>query len=101
MPIYEYECIDQGHRFEVLQKMADDPIQVCETCGGKVKKLVSAAGFMLKGSGWFKDGYSSNKPSSTPNEGSSASSESKAPTETKKSESSTTATTATTKESKS
>ncbi len=101
MPIYEYECIDQGHRFEVLQKMADDPIQVCEKCGGKVKKLVSAAGFMLKGSGWFKDGYSSSKPSSTPNEGSSSSSESKAPAETKKSESSTTATTATTKESKS
>jgi putative FmdB family regulatory protein len=92
MPIYEYECIDQGHRFEVLQKMADDPIQVCEKCGGKVKKLVSAAGFMLKGSGWFKDGYSSNKPSEV--------TESK-PTETKKSESSTTATTATTKESKS
>jgi putative FmdB family regulatory protein len=48
MPIYEYECLDQGHRFEVLQKMSEDPIQVCEECGGKVRKLISAAGFMLK-----------------------------------------------------
>lgn len=79
MPIYEYECIDQGHRFEVIQKMSDDPIQVCNVCGGKVKKVITAAGFTLKGSGWYKDGYSSSKPSSSSesssSEGSSTSSE--------------------------
>jgi len=84
MPIYEYECISQGHRFEVMQKMSDEPIQICEKCGGKVRKLISSAGFMLKGSGWYKDGYSSSKPSSTPAEGSKPSTE--------KSESSTTST---------
>jgi putative FmdB family regulatory protein len=73
MPIYEYECLDQGHRFDVHQKMSDDPIQTCEVCGGKVRKLISAAGFTLKGSGWYKDGYSSVKPASTPTESSSAS----------------------------
>jgi putative FmdB family regulatory protein len=91
MPIYEYECVEQGHRFEVMQKMADDPIEVCKECGGKVRKLVSAAGFMLKGSGWYKDGYSSNKPSITPTETPSTPVESK-PADTKKAESSTTTT---------
>lgn len=70
MPIYEYECLEHGHRFEVMQKMSEDPIQVCKECGGKVRKMISAAGFMLKGSGWYKDGYSS-KPSSPSTETSS------------------------------
>lgn len=65
MPIYEYECLDNGHRFEVIQKMSEDPIAVCNVCGGKVRKVVTAAGFSLKGSGWYKDGYSSSKPSSS------------------------------------
>ena len=96
MPIYEYQCLVQGHRFEVMQKMSEEPIQVCQECGGKVRKLVSAAGFMLKGSGWYKDGYASSKPVA-PSE-SSTSTESK-PAETKKAE--TVSTTPTTKESKS
>lgn len=74
MPIYEYECVDKGHRFEVIQKMSDDPIAFCQVCGGKVRKLISAAGFTLKGSGWYKDGYSSVKPSSTSTENSTSSS---------------------------
>jgi putative FmdB family regulatory protein len=98
MPIYEYQCLDQGHRFEVLQKMSEDPISVCQECGGKVRKLISAAGFMLKGSGWYKDGYSSSKPPVTPSENSSSSAESKS-AEPKKTE--TVSTTPTTKESKS
>lgn len=88
MPIYEYECLDKGHRFEVLQKISEEPIQVCKECGSKVRKLISAAGFMLKGSGWYKDGYSSSKSVSS-TETSSSSAESKS-TETKKTESSTT-----------
>ncbi|MEZ4846808.1 MAG: zinc ribbon domain-containing protein [Bdellovibrionota bacterium] len=43
MPIYEYECVDKGHRFEVIQKMSDDPIAVLQECGGKVRKMISAA----------------------------------------------------------
>ena len=92
MPIYEYECLDHGHRFEVLQKMSEEPIQVCKECGGKVRKMISAAGFMLKGSGWFKDGYASSKPVISSESSSSSSSETKT-TETKKPESSTTVST--------
>jgi putative FmdB family regulatory protein len=101
MPIYEYECLKHGHRFEVMQKMSEEPIQVCQECGGKVRKLISAAGFVMKGSGWFKDGYSSSKPSA-PSENSPAPAEATktTSTETKKTESPA-STTPTNKESKS
>jgi putative FmdB family regulatory protein len=59
MPIYEYECIEKKHRFEELQKISDRPLTTCKVCGGKVKKLISATAFQLKGGGWYKDGYSS------------------------------------------
>lgn len=57
MPIYEYACGNPkcGHQFEVLQKMSDNPISTCPECRSKkVTKMVSAAGFVLKGSGWYK-----------------------------------------------
>ncbi len=56
MPIYEYEC-SCGERFEKLVRMsAPDPN--CPKCNGtEVRKLVSAAGFVLKGGGWYKDHY--------------------------------------------
>ncbi len=58
MPIYEYKCPDCGHAFDAIQKMSDDPIKVCPSCGaGQVKKLISATSFVLKGSGWYKDHY--------------------------------------------
>ena len=57
MPIYEYECLAKGHRFEELQKLSDRPLSKCKVCGGKVKKLISTSSFQLKGSGWGKDGY--------------------------------------------
>ncbi len=61
MPIYEYECIPKGHRFEEMQKISDRPLRKCRVCGGKVKKLISATSFQLKGAGWYKDGYGSAK----------------------------------------
>ncbi|MEZ4703639.1 MAG: zinc ribbon domain-containing protein [Bdellovibrionota bacterium] len=64
MPIYEYECISKGHRFEELQKISDQPIAQCKVCGGVVKKLISNTAFSLKGSGWYKDGYSSSTSAS-------------------------------------
>ncbi len=63
MPIYEYECLEKGHRFEELQKVSDRPITKCKVCGGKVRKLISPTAFMLKGGGWYKDGYSSKRGS--------------------------------------
>lgn len=61
MPIYEYQCEACGNRLEVMQKMSDAPLTECPGCGRhSLRKLVSAAGFQLKGGGWyatdFKDG---------------------------------------------
>ena len=54
MPIYEYRCGDCGHQEEHLQKIAEKPISKCPACGKKTyKKMLSAAGFQLKGSGWY------------------------------------------------
>ena len=54
MPIYEYRCPDCGYQKEHLQKMSDAPLAVCPACGqGNYVKLLSAAGFQLKGSGWY------------------------------------------------
>lgn len=58
MPIYEYRCQDCGHEFEILQRMADDPLTECPKCGQEaLTKLVSAAGFQLKGSGWYETDF--------------------------------------------
>ena len=54
MPIYEYRCGACGHELEVLQKLSDEPLSVCPVCeASALIKLVSAAGFQLKGSGWY------------------------------------------------
>lgn len=62
MPIYEYECQDCHGQFEIVQKFSDKPKRKCESCGGKLKKLLSAAAFHLKGSGWYATDYASSKP---------------------------------------
>ena len=66
MPIYEYRCASCGARQEVLQKLSDPPLTDCPSCGRpSMQKLVSAAGFQLKGSGWyatdFRDGSKASK----------------------------------------
>ena len=54
MPIYEYRCDACGHEKEVLQRMSDKPLTKCPKCGKRrFHKLVSAAGFQLKGTGWY------------------------------------------------
>ena len=54
MPIYEYECGNCGHRFEAIQKMSEPVLKDCPSCGSAaLKKLMSAAGFQLKGTGWY------------------------------------------------
>jgi|SRR5678815_3913126 putative FmdB family regulatory protein len=54
MPIYEYRCEDCGHQADHLQKVSEKPLSKCPACGKKAyKKLLSAAGFQLKGSGWY------------------------------------------------
>ncbi len=54
MPIYAYKCESCGHTKDVLQKISDDPLTVCPQCGAPhFQKQVTAAGFQLKGSGWY------------------------------------------------
>ena len=59
MPIYEYECTNCGHRIEVMQKFSDPPIEECEKCHGRMKKLISQCTFHLKGTGWYVTDYGS------------------------------------------
>ena len=85
MPIYEYLCNSCGVRKEHIQKMSDAPITTCPACGStEYVKLISAAGFQLKGSGWYVTDFK-NKPATAKSEKSDAlpqSSESKANSQT-------------------
>lgn len=65
MPIYEYRCSECGFQDEFLQKHSDPLMTVCPSCGKEsLKKLLSAAGFQLKGSGWYATDFknSGSKP---------------------------------------
>ena len=54
MPIYAYKCASCGHAKDVLQKISDAPLNVCPACGAEAfSKQLTAAGFQLKGSGWY------------------------------------------------
>ena len=58
MPIYEYKCSACSHELESLQKFSDAPLVTCPACGkDALTKLVSAAGFQLKGSGWYQTDF--------------------------------------------
>ena len=58
MPIYEYQCSACNHRIEVIQKISDDSLIYCPDCGeASLVKLISAAGFRLKGSGWYETDF--------------------------------------------
>ncbi|HEX4913781.1 MAG TPA: FmdB family zinc ribbon protein [Vicinamibacterales bacterium] len=57
MPLYEYQCDKCAHRFEVIQKFSDAPIDVCPKCGGPVKKLLSSPAIQFKGTGWYITDY--------------------------------------------
>lgn len=58
MPIYEYRCADCGAHLEKMQKISDEPLKVCENCGGRLEKQISRSGFQFKGSGWYVTDYS-------------------------------------------
>ncbi len=78
MPIYEYVCDACGCEKEVLQRMSDEPLSLCPSCGKETfRKRLSAAGFRLKGSGWyetdFKTGSKKNLAESASQKGSGSS----------------------------
>jgi putative FmdB family regulatory protein len=65
MPIYEYRCEACGHKLETLQRLSDSRLTDCPVCGkSRLSKLVTAAGFQLKGSGWYATDFkgSGSKP---------------------------------------
>ena len=70
MPIYEYRCGSCGFEKEYLQKVNDAPIAACPACGSDAyAKLISAAGFQLKGSGWYATDFKNGgQPKSKPDE---------------------------------
>ena len=60
MPIYEYECETCNYRHEALQKVSDPVLTTCPSCGeSSLRKLISAAGFRLSGSGWYETDFKS------------------------------------------
>ena len=60
MPIYEYRC-DNGHTFEVMQKMTDDPVTECESCGAPVQRVFHPVAVHFKGSGFYNTDYGKKK----------------------------------------
>lgn len=58
MPIYEYQCRSCGHELEQLQKLSDAPLTDCPNCkAAELKRKISAAGFRLKGGGWYETDF--------------------------------------------
>ena len=58
MPIYEYECNACGHRLDALQKVDEEHLRQCPACGkAELRRLLSAAGFRLKGTGWYETDF--------------------------------------------
>lgn len=81
MPIYGYQCQSCSHQFELMQKMSDPAPSACPVCGkADVRKQLSAAGFQLKGSGWYATDF---KGAAKPKPDDKTSSETKASPETK------------------
>jgi len=86
MPIYEYRCASCGHKLETLQKFTEAPLSDCPVCGkSSLSKLVSVAGFQLKGSGWYATDFKNSgaKPAAKSDAGKEGESK---PAEAKKSE---------------
>ena len=62
MPIYEYACQKCGHTFDALQKVSEGPLKKCPECGAlRLKRLVSAPQFRLKGTGWYETDFKKDK----------------------------------------
>lgn len=75
MPIYEYKCQGCGKDLEVMQKITENPLEVCPSCGGMLQRLISTTSFVLKGTGWYATDYA--RKGTSASSSSSGSSESK------------------------
>ena len=85
MPIYEYKC-DNGHVFEVMQRMSDDPLTECQVCGAPVQRVFHPVAIHFKGSGFYNTDYGKRKRGATAKEesgsGSGSSSDGASPSKT-------------------
>jgi len=64
MPIYEYKC-ENGHVFDVMQKLSEDPLTTCVECGAPVRKVLHPVGISFKGSGFYATDYGKKGPQDT------------------------------------
>ena len=71
MPIYEYRCTN-GHTFEVIQSMSDDPVETCEVCGAPVERVFHPVAVHFKGSGFYSTDYGAKKAAGKDGDSSSA-----------------------------
>ena len=85
MPLYEYRC-ENGHTFEVMQRMSDDPVAECEECGAPVQRVFHPVAVHFKGSGFYTTDYGRKKTAASSSDDSSSKSDSK-PSESKSSDS--------------
>jgi len=70
VPLYEYQCLPERHRFEVRQGINDDPVTVCQQCGAPVRRVVQPVGIVFKGSGFYvNDSRKSSNPTTKPADG--------------------------------
>ena len=72
MPLYEYQCQQCSRRVEKIQKFSDAPLTTCPHCGGALERTLTAPAIQFKGSGWYKDLYSSPGPAGTEKSGETA-----------------------------
>ncbi len=87
MPFYEYQCQGCGAHHEAMQKMSDPPLKKCPACGKpRLKRLISAPVFRLKGSGWYETDFKSDKETKRNLHGEEAKGEAAAPAEKKAAE---------------
>jgi putative FmdB family regulatory protein len=86
MPIYEYRC-EKGHNFEVMQRMSDDPVLVCQTCEAPVQRVFHPVAVHFKGSGFYNTDYGTRKRAREKESASSEGKDSKSSSDSKSSES--------------
>ena len=80
MPIYEYQCQSCGHKLEKLQRLNDNPLKDCPDCGAaELERLISAAGFSLKGAGWYETDFKKGDKKNLNDSGNSSSTTTKTP----------------------
>jgi putative FmdB family regulatory protein len=75
MPIYEYRCLN-GHNFEVIQSMSDDPVETCEVCGAPVERVFHPVAVHFKGSGFYSTDYKNKAKAGASKDGDSSSGDS-------------------------